>query len=133
MSAALTAQKLTAQRNDAMLAVLTGLTANPELVDLTVNELLDRAERLVDELANRRTRRHEAFVRALQTPLANHTHPTCSRCGGTGEILASSTSVGGGAVNDHWDVCPRCNGTGKSPVWSTDPHAITDAEIEALR
>lgn len=37
---------------------------------------------------------------------------TCPRCRGTGEVVARSHRVGGGAVNDDWDTCPTCDGTG---------------------
>lgn len=58
----------------------------------------------------------------------------CRKCRGLGEYLAASFHVGGGCYNDHWDVCPACNGTGVAQaVWSTDPRAISELEVEALR
>ena len=40
----------------------------------------------------------------------------CSKCRGTGEVVARSRSVGGGCVNDDWDVCPRCHGAQVVPA-----------------
>lgn len=37
---------------------------------------------------------------------------TCARCNGTGEIVARTRHVGGGAVNDDYDICPACGGNG---------------------
>lgn len=40
----------------------------------------------------------------------------CPRCRGTGEVVARSRHVGGGAVNDDYDTCPRCDGSGIVPA-----------------
>lgn len=40
--------------------------------------------------------------------------PKCLRCRGMGEIVARVRPVGGGCVNDDWDLCPACNGTGEA-------------------
>lgn len=37
---------------------------------------------------------------------------TCPRCNGAGEIVARTRHVGGGAVNDDYDICPACGGNG---------------------
>lgn len=62
----------------------------------------------------------------------------CPRCKAVGEVLAASYAVGGGCVNDEWDICPACGGNGvieqrPSRTWSTTPETITDEELEALR
>lgn len=60
----------------------------------------------------------------------------CPRCRGQGEVV-TSYPIGGGCFNDSWDMCTACNGTGRAKppaaVWSDDPRAISELEVEALR
>lgn len=60
--------------------------------------------------------------------------PKCRVCLGMGEVVARSRNVGGGCVNDDWDLCPACNGTGEvRAAWSTDAAGLSELELEALR
>lgn len=59
-----------------------------------------------------------AMLAAIQKELARQwgeryraKYGPCPRCRGVGQVVISSHSVGGGCVNDQWDVCPACNGT----------------------
>lgn len=44
---------------------------------------------------------------------------TCPRCRGRGEIVIFSRHVGGGCVNDDWDICPECHGSGRPVLGRT--------------
>lgn len=61
------AQNLTGKYTTAMLSILAGLVANPELTSLGNGELLDRAERLVDALDARCGKRHDTYTRAMNS------------------------------------------------------------------
>lgn len=66
------------------------------------------------------------------TPQEGAKPPKCRVCLGMGEVVARSRNVGGGCVNDDWDVCPACNGTGEVR-WSVDAAGLSELELEALR
>lgn len=77
---------------------------------LKVNEL-----ELVRAVITELRRQHK---RAKTHELAK-TLNTCGRCHGRGEIVVATRGVGGGCVNDDWDVCTACNGTGRPALGRT--------------
>lgn len=89
------------------------LTALDEHGLLATNDL-DEAALLAVIVTEVRRQAKTAKARALAKSLN-----TCSRCNGRGEIVARSTSVGGGCVNDDWDVCPGCRGSGRVALGRT--------------
>lgn len=85
-----------------LLEVLDGADLLPSR--LNVDEL-DVVRAVIKELRRQaKQARDLGFARNLNN---------CPRCGGRGEIVARTTSIGGGCVNDDWDVCPDCHGTGR--------------------
>jgi len=86
---------------DAAHLLPSGLKVNElELVRAVITELRRQAQR--------------AKARELAKTLN-----TCHRCQGRGEIVISSRHVGGGCINDDWDVCPVCHGTGRPVLGRT--------------
>lgn len=77
---------------------------------LKVNEL-DVVRAVITEL------RRQA-KRAKVHELAKNLN-TCHRCRGRGEIVTATRHVGGGCVNDDWDICQACNGTGRPVLGMT--------------
>lgn len=57
---------------------------------------------------------NDAYVQGAETAAREAARQpiTCARCNGTGEVVARTRHVGGGAVNDDYDICPACGGNG---------------------
>lgn len=56
----------------------------------------------------------------------------CSRCQGTGEVIARSRHVGSGAINDDYDTCPTCHGSGTITPPATEQRTITQEHAHML-
>lgn len=57
---------------------------------------------------------------------------SCARCKGTGEVVARSRHVGGGAINDDYDTCPACHGSGTITPPAAEQRTITQENAHML-